>query len=363
MTGPALRCFALSTLLALVACDPGGGGDRSGPGRDLGIPPGTDGGPLPTVDNGPRPDYGLSECAATTVEASEATAPVDIVWVIDNSGSMSEEADLVQSNINDFAATIAGAGLDVHVVVITAAGFVNVPPPLGTDPTQFLRVEEDVQSSNSLEKLLSTYDRYSSFLRTNANLHFVVVTDDESDMSADAFHSMMFTNLGKTFRVHAIASPPGSTHTMPPFPGTMTGCGGPHGEAADNGDIYWELASSTGGLQLSICAEDWSRLFDDLTTRIAIPQMLPCVYEIPEVPAGETFDPNRVNVEYTPGTGGTPELIPNVRTLEGCTGEGWYYDDPEDPTQVQLCPFTCRRLEDDTAGKVDVAFGCMTVII
>lgn len=363
MIATALRRLALSTLLALLACDPGGGsGDRTGPARDLGPTTMDDGGPRPTVDGGPRPDYGLTECAATSVEASEAIAPVDIVWVIDNSGSMSEEASLVQSNINDFAAAISGAGLDVHVVLITAPGFVNVPPPLGTDPSQFLRVEEDVQSSNSFEKLLSTYPRYADFLRVNANLHFIVVTDDESAMSANDFHTAMLGNLGKSFRLHAIASPPGSTHSM--FGGfVLDGCAGPHGEAADNGDTYWEEASRTGGLQLSICAEDWSRLFDDLTTRIAIPEMLPCAYDIPEAPPGETFDPGRVNVEYTPGGGGAPELIPNVRTIDGCSGEGWYYDDPDDPTSVQLCPFTCRRLEEDAAGKVDVAFGCMTVII
>jgi len=363
MTFTALRRLAPLAALLLVACDPGGGGgDRSAPGRDSGPTPGTDGGPAPVVDSGPRPDYGLSECASTSVEASEAIAPVDIVWVIDNSGSMSEEADLVQANINDFAAAIGSAGLDVHVVVITAPDFVNVPPPLGTDASQFLRVDENVQSSNSFEKLLSTYPRYADFLRVNANLHFIVVTDDESAMAANDFHTQMLTNLGKSFRLHAIASPPGSTHTM--LGGfTLDGCAGPHGEAADNGDTYWEEASRTGGLQLSICAEDWSRLFDDLTTRIAVPEMLPCAYDIPDPPPGETFDANRVNVEYTPGTGGAPELIPNVRTGEGCTGEGWYYDDPEDPTSVQLCPVTCGRIRDDAGGKVDVAFGCMTVII
>ena len=169
-------------------------------------------------------------------------------------------------------------------------------------------------------------------------------------------------NLGKTFRFHSIASPPGSTHTFGPF-GSMPGCDGPNGQAADNGDIYWALSDMTSGLKFSICTPDWSGLFDELTRAIAIPEMLPCVYEIPEAPPGETFDPNRVNVEYTPGTGGAPELIPNVRTIDGCSGEGWYYDDPDAPTQVQLCPFTCRRLEEDAAGRVDVAFGCMTVII
>ena len=358
---------AAALLLAVGACDPNRVGDDRGGDRvdrDSGpISPGTDGGTTTNVDSGPRPDYGTMECAATSVEASEAIAPVDIVWVIDNSGSMSEEASLVQANINDFAATISGAGLDVHVVLITAPGFVNVPPPLGTDPSQFLRVDEDVQSSNSFEKLLSTYPRYESFLRWNASLHFVVVTDDESGMAASTFHSQMLANLSRTFVLHAIASPPGSTHTPLGFGFPMDGCAGPNGEAADNGDTYWEEANATGGLKLSICSDDWSSLFGTLTTRIAVPEQLPCVYEIPPAPDGESFDPNKVNVQYTPGDGGPVWVFPYVGDIDGCEGDGWYYDDPDNPGQVVLCPVTCRRIEGDAAGVVDVAFGCQTIII
>ena len=364
MSGSATRRLAPTVLmsLALLACDPSDD-DRSLGSRDSGpsVPPGTDGGPAPAVDWGPPQDYGLTECAATRVEADTAIAPVDIVWVIDNSGSMNEEASLVQSNINEFAGAIGSAGLDVHVVLITAPGFVTVPPPLGTDPGQFLRVDEDVQSSNSFAKLVSTHPRWSSFLRRSSNLHFIVVTDDESGMDASTFHTQMLTHLGRSFVLHAIASPPGSRHSFGGF--TMDGCEGPNGDAADNGDIYWEEARATGGLQLSICAPDWSTLFDSLTARIAVPEMLPCAYGIPAAPDGETFDPGRVNVEYTPGGGGAPELIPNVGDLDGCTGEGWYYDDPENPVQVLICPNSCRRLEDDESGSVEVAFGCTTVVI
>ena len=79
--------------------------------------------------------------------------------------------------------------------MITAPGYVEVPPPLGTDSTSFLRVTEDVQSDNSLEEHLSTYARYESFLRNEAQLHFVVVTDDSSHMPAASFHAAMIDFL------------------------------------------------------------------------------------------------------------------------------------------------------------------------
>lgn len=359
----ALFHFSLSFSLLLLACDPETGGR---PRRDVG-PGGADSGPGidvgPRPDIGPRPDTGGMECSAISVMAESTLAPVDIVWVIDNSGSMSEEADLIQARLNDFADSINAAGLDVHVVLITRAGFVEVPPPLGTDASRFLRVDEDVQSSNSLEKLLSTYDRWEGFVRRSATLHFVIVTDDESDLAAASFRTQMQELTLRTFRSHVIVSPPGSRHMAGGF-FEMDGCAGPHGEAADNGDIYWELASSTGGLQLSICDEDWTRLFTQLNMAIAVPRTLPCVFEIPEPPAGEEFDPLRVNVEYTMGGGGT-ETIPNVGTFDRCTMDGWYYEgeDAMTPERIVLCPNTCRRLESDVEGRVDIALGCATLLI
>lgn len=360
-----IRWTSLLVFLCL-ACSPDGqvrrdggpgGGTDSGPGFDGG--PAFDAGPF---DAGPRIDTGSSTCSAVSVQAQSSIAPVDIVWVIDNSGSMSEEATLIQQNINNFATAINSVGLDVHVVVITAPGFVEVPAPLGTDTERFLRVGQDVQSSNSFQRLLDTLPMYQSFLRRNSALHFVVVSDDESNMGFNEFLGSMQGMIGRSFRFHAVVSEPGATHSFGGF--NMNGCTGPHGDAADNGDEYWMLAQRTGGVAQSICTADWSALFNSLTTAISQPQALPCSYEIPPPPAGEEFDPNRVNVEYTPGGGGAPQTIPNVGTLDRCTGDGWYYSgDPAAPDGVELCPSTCSRIEVDTTGRVDVAFGCATLLI
>ncbi len=362
-----MRLIVLFSTFALpiLACSPNGDGrvGRDAGGRDAGL----------VFDSGSRPDVPPSDdastsCVADSYAAEESVAPVDIVWVIDNSGSMSEEASLVQEQLNSFVSTIAAAGLDVHVVLITAPGFVTVPPPLGTDPTQFLRVEEDVQSNAALEKLLSTFDRYSEFLRRTAAMHIIAVTDDESEgLSAGEFMSQMSMLLARTYRFHSIVSPPvsppGSTHRVGPF--SMDGCSGPRGDAAANGDQYWMLSALTGGRQLSICTLDWTPLFRELTTVIAVPMALPCVYRLPAPPAGEDLDPLRVNVEYTPGTGGPTETIPNVGSYDRCTSEGWYYEgeDPADPERIVLCPNTCHRLELDGDGRVDLAVGCATLLI
>jgi hypothetical protein len=89
---------------------------------------------------------------------------------------------------------------------------------------------------------------------------------------------------------------------------------------------------------------------------------LSCSYTVP-VPTMGTPDYGAVNVQYTPGNGGSPVLIPNVSDKAHCPAQGdaWYYDNPAAPTQIILCDPSCNKIEADTMGKVDVVLGCKTV--
>jgi hypothetical protein len=91
---------------------------------------------------------------------------------------------------------------------------------------------------------------------------------------------------------------------------------------------------------------------------------LGCAYTIP-APTTGTADYSKVNVVYTPGNGGPPQTIPQVMNKAACpaTGNAWYYDDPNHPTQILLCDATCASIEADMTGKVDIALGCGTVIL
>ena len=41
---------------------------------------------------------------------------------------------------------------------------------------------------------------------------------------------------------------------------------------------------------------------------------------------------------------------------------GWYYDNPQKPSSIQLCPGTCDTVSADPTGKVKVVFGCVPTI-
>jgi hypothetical protein len=85
---------------------------------------------------------------------------------------------------------------------------------------------------------------------------------------------------------------------------------------------------------------------------------LACRYEIPSPPESTMkIDFESVQVTYTSGDGSVEE-VPWIADFSACARNpngGWYYDDPQAPTQILVCPCTCRRFD---AGRVDVALGC-----
>ena len=59
-------------------------------------------------------------CAGTEVAASFVQLPTDIIWVVDQSGSMNQETQYVQAKINSFASLISASNIDYHVVMMAA---------------------------------------------------------------------------------------------------------------------------------------------------------------------------------------------------------------------------------------------------
>lgn len=361
-----MRAFLLVVLVAGVVGCSAGKGDSATTGV-LGSDAGNDSA-FNLDDGGAVPDgfvigddTGSTTCAAKSFAAEPSIAPVDIIWVVDSSGSMDNEAKRVQDNLNAFSTDIGKVGIDYHVVMITSSAFVKVPPPLGTSP-RYKFIDRDVGSKEPLQALLDEFPKYSGFLRPFAITHLVGVTDDESSIKAPDFYAQMSTKLGHGFTFHAIASEKvAPTFTNPEGACTTSGGFPPEGAAAP-GIQYYSLADATKGLKFSICTSDWSALFKSLTAAVAVAAKLPCVFTLPTPASGE-IDPAKVNVQYSKGGSGSPETLVYVTNKEGCMGgSGWYYDDPAKPTVAVLCDATCKTVSADKAGRIDVALGCATKI-
>ncbi len=311
-------------------------------------------------------EFDAAACASESVTAEEATAPVDIIWVVDSSGSMDDEAAAVQNALNDFSSYIASQSIDYHVILIGDPGAMSVPPPLGGGP-RFLQVNQSVASHNALELAVTTYPQYQSFLRPDAKRHFVIVTDDESDWSASQFNNglagLSSPGFPDGYTMHSICSESTVIFTPPPpLPPINGPCSGGLGlgGAAGVGQTYIDITNNTGGVWKSICTSDWTPIFQAVAQAVTTGAQLPCSYNLPDPPAGQTLDPNKVNVVFTP-PGGSATTVPRVSSAADCSsGNGWYYDDPNDPTLITVCQNTCDGF--DVGGEVNIEIGCSTIV-
>ncbi len=355
---PGVRNCALFSLF-LLACGPSSGGSNAGGDADGG------GGAADASNNPSGPD--AAACLSTSLSAEEVLKPVDIIWVVDTSGSMNDEANAVQDALNDFSSFIAASAIDYRVVLIANASDMNVPPPLGGS-AEFLHVNRTVGSTDALQVVYDSFDLYKDFLRPGASTHFVVVTDDESNWSHNTFNTQIANLVAPSFSnyvLHAICSEEQVLiPAMPPLPAFMGPCTGGLGTggAAKFGETYINMASSTGGLWSSICSTNWNPIFDSVAAAVSEAIPLPCTYDIPEPGQGDVIDPDRVNFVYE-SSAGAGDTISRVNSASSCsTNGGWYYDSPSDPSQIILCPATCDLLAADEDGDVEIQFGCATVV-
>ena len=304
-------------------------------------------------------------CAGSEVQASFVSKPSDLIFVVDQSGSMNQETQYVQAKINEFAMSIGNSNIDYRVIMMAGTSGSNaicVPAPLSNgscgNHTNFRLANVRVSSTDGPAKMLNNYGLYSDFLRQDAMKHIIFVTDDNSAMSAANYTSMLQalqpSGMFASYKVHGIYAYGN---------GQANGCTGAFGSGARDGTVYTTLVTQTMGARGVICQDDWTTVFNDITQAVVSGSQVSCELEIPEPPMGETLDPSKVNVRYQAGGAAPGSLLGQVSTEADCgaTG-GWYYDDNAAPTTITLCPSTCTTIQGDQNANVKVEFGCSTQI-
>ncbi len=294
----------------------------------------------------------VQEEASSSVEAVAIGGQVDIVVAIDTSGSMKDEAKAVQQNLNAFAQIISGKKIDVHVVLLADGFGLCVPPPLGgpgcTDATSFRHVKVKVDSTDALEKIVSSYPLYKDFLRVGAARHFIVVTDDKSDKDGAWFKSKIAA-LGPPgfpdgFTLHGIVSWSDQFAYLPCLGG------------AGWGGVYIDLAQQTQGEIASICTANWTAVFNKIGTNVVSTVKTQCLYPLPVGADGKVVSPGALDMTWSIGDG-TQKPATQVSGPDACPTDAvaWHVDNANAPTAAVLCPATC----DAMAGKtLHFHFGC-----
>ncbi|MEM6789272.1 MAG: hypothetical protein AAF715_17245 [Myxococcota bacterium] len=192
----------------------GGGADSSGNATNSGGAGAADSGQVVTIGTGGTGQGGDDACAAVSQEADLVSRPVDIVFVIDNSGSMGDEIEEVEKQINaNFATIINGANppIDYRVIMVSAFGSfqsreICIAQPLGGVPDadmdglcdsipaapvetmNFFHYDQRISSVDALCRLIDRYSiadqagnhpmGWGFLLRQEAFKFIVVITDD-----------------------------------------------------------------------------------------------------------------------------------------------------------------------------------------
>lgn len=319
----------------------------------------------------PAGDGGCASASAAAIKQ-----PVDIIMIIDQSGSMSEESVQVQNNINKLSAYLAATGLDYRVVMIAGQPGngslpMCVPAPLsngscGSKAPRFRAVNQHIESYDTLKWILQTYDstdpstKWSDFLRYDAMKVFIPITDDNATDSylaapvATSFDTALLSRGKGTFgtkgkRKYVFYPICGVSSTS-----TAVKCS----TAVNVGQNYLDIMTLTKGKPFSVCETDYEPVFKAIGKAIAT--SVACEITIPPPPSGETFDPKKVNVVYKDSGGGVTTIPQDTSSDCFAGANGWQYDPTM--TKVLLCGDACTTAKGDPGAVIDVQFGCETQV-
>lgn len=193
------------------------------------------------------------------VSATKTVKPLDMVWVVDNSGSMNEEAANVRVNLTAFLNALDKSS-DMKFLLLSKQGTTGtaVSMPSGLDATRFVQVNKSIDSHNGPSALINQLNAYitakTPFFRTDSKKIIVFVTDDNSSMSAADFT----TGLAKA----GVSDGQAAIFNFIGLGGSKSPC-----EAAF-GAVYQTLATQTKGNVYNICDTDWTQHFSDLKTDV-----------------------------------------------------------------------------------------------
>ena len=346
-----------------------------------------DAGPAEITGTAPFPPE--QACQAIGSEAVLSFRPIDIILVIDNSGSMIEEIKAIQNNINvNLAQILDASGIDYRVIVVSKHGLLTdasicIKAPLSTtdcNPVpakpafgpRFFQYDVEVDGLESLATLLASYDTpnalnpvpWGSWIRPDSLKTFIEITDDGSAMSAADFEAALYSkqpagifggDVQRDYLLHSIIgiieNYPPEAPWLPTSPLKLIRCA----TAMNAGGPYQELSIRTGGLRFPICQTASYDVVFRAAAQFAIQSArVACDFTPPPPPADAQYD--QAYVAYTPGNGGQIEYFLRASDLFSCTYTGFLRD--ATTNRISLCPEACARVRGDASAELAVFYSC-----
>ncbi len=190
----------------------------------------------------------------------KSTVKVDVIIAMDTSGSMTDEKRKLEENMKNFLTKFDKTpGVD-HQVFMIGRNF-NFPQ---LDSNRFDHIDQYVDSRDSLRRIQDFLNgNYNSklSLRADTAKELLIVTDDDSNLGADAFKTFLENKEAQygVFHVNGFVWVNGNNNNG------LSWC-----TRARDGNVYTALGNDAkfGGLVQHLCTEDWSKMLTDLAEQI-----------------------------------------------------------------------------------------------
>ncbi len=246
----------------------------------------------------------------------------DVLFVVDNSGSMGDEQTALATNFPAFVDIVEGVGMDYRLGVVTTDSAVLQGPPVeatDADPASTFAAQALVGSWGSgyelaldmaWQALDPSLGTNPGFLRDGAALDIVIVTDEPNQ-------SFTFpTPLDWVTAFQGLRPDPTSV-TISDITGGPSGCFGAGGSASA-APTFTQVSALTDGVSGLVCNADWSATLEELAWSTTGRRSF---FELSEAPIPETIE---VSWEGTVVAGWTYDADANavVFSAGSVPGEG-----------------------------------------
>ena len=206
------------------------------------------------------------------IHVQEEIPVLDILWVVDDSGSMNRFQNNLSSNIGLFLNAFISTGADYRMAVITTSNSSIGTIIDSSTPYPEIAISNEVLVGiggsgieRGIDKSVQALSNSNSagpgglFFRNSATLITIYVSD-EPDQSGPWSNYKTFFNNNK---------PPGGFVPYAVIGDPPSGCSIQNGGGAQYGDGYWDLVDHYGGSWYSICAIDWGVQLQNMANNIA----------------------------------------------------------------------------------------------
>ncbi|GAB4298872.1 MAG: hypothetical protein Kow0090_14330 [Myxococcota bacterium] len=246
---------------------------------------------------------GVSGGAVTDYFTQANDVKTDVLWVIDNSGSMSEEQTAIKNNLNAFFARMASLNVDYQFGVTTteineanesgskpgtvpghlfaAPGYPKIIKPTTPDPINAASANVDVGTCCSDEQeaglqaaylalsepIISDPNANAGFLRKDSRIAVIIVSDeeDQSNGSVQFYAEFLRSLRGFNKDLVSLSIIVGLSTAEPPMP---LDCSSVNGDAVAAHRYHEAFLNVDNGYKISICLTDWKTILEKLAEKI-----------------------------------------------------------------------------------------------